>query len=41
MFIIFAVFFILECAQEFGFLHIDPDKEYWNVMIKDSGAGLK
>ncbi|MCX8110838.1 MAG: hypothetical protein N3D15_06280 [Syntrophorhabdaceae bacterium] len=34
MFIIFIVFFILECAQEFGFLHIDPDREYWNVMIK-------
>ncbi|MCX8070823.1 MAG: hypothetical protein N2738_09995 [Thermodesulfovibrionales bacterium] len=34
MFIIFAVFFILECAQEFGLLHIDPDKEYWNVMMK-------
>lgn len=30
MLALFAVFFLLEAAQELGLLHISPDIEYWN-----------
>ena len=31
MLLLFSLFFILETAQEFGLLKIDPSIEYWNV----------